>query len=212
MKPYSCHLCPHKSKIAGNLDKHLRSVHNLHIPDKRKYSHLYNLGRNLSHLDDMSQGTDKDGERDRDLQVGGQVEQGRGQDQQYSSEAGSILQGESNVTEHETANSVDLTCKPLPGGQGVGGPVEKDKDTMFTNMANANPAYLLEAYQTAMARASQVSVPPHGMPVFPMPQPYRSADPVSSMPYVLSDQAYTGQPADSYSMQDSLNYSMDSYR
>ncbi|XP_041347441.1 telomere zinc finger-associated protein-like [Gigantopelta aegis] len=207
VKPYSCHLCPHKSKIAGNLDKHLRSVHNLHIPDKRKYSHLYNLGRNLSHLEETPYGTDQDRERDG-------THQQADEDRPYGSEADSMLQGESTVAEPETLtpSSMDLSRKHPVTEHVVGGGLDKDKDTMFTNMANANPAFLLEAYQSAMARAGHVTGPPHGMPVFPMPQPYRSAEAVPSMPYVMQDQSYAGQSTDSYTLQDSINYSMDSYR
>ncbi|XP_041347438.1 zinc finger and BTB domain-containing protein 41-like isoform X2 [Gigantopelta aegis] len=45
MKPFACHLCSHRCSVRGNLDKHLRTVHSLNIPDKRRLSHLYNLGR-----------------------------------------------------------------------------------------------------------------------------------------------------------------------
>ena len=45
MKPFACHLCSHRCSVRGNLDKHLRTVHSLDIPDKRRLSHLYNLGR-----------------------------------------------------------------------------------------------------------------------------------------------------------------------
>ena len=41
-KPYVCHLCPHRSGLKGNLDKHLRSVHKINIVDKRRARYRFN--------------------------------------------------------------------------------------------------------------------------------------------------------------------------
>ncbi|XP_041347435.1 zinc finger and BTB domain-containing protein 17-like [Gigantopelta aegis] len=42
VKPYVCHLCPHRSGLKGNLDKHLRSVHKLDLVNKRRARYRYN--------------------------------------------------------------------------------------------------------------------------------------------------------------------------
>ncbi|XP_041347439.1 zinc finger protein 37 homolog [Gigantopelta aegis] len=106
VKPFACHLCPHRTGVRGNLDKHLRTVHRLDIPDKRKYSHLYMLGRSPKNKSDLP----------------GQPSAESDNNTSYEMSSNTGVVGESQVVEIDSAvpnSDIVKPALPIPGAPSV---------------------------------------------------------------------------------------------